>query len=371
MAKKNASMSNCPGCGKSQRSDNMKRHMLTCKKFKAREIAVTTPAAFKAALDTKDAQLAAAERRIAQLEAMSNTTNITVNATIHNYLTINVVPLLNPDGDFLSDETIPERSLVRERLKRKRAPEAVPTYLRLKHFNTGPEFGNIRISGAPKKLEVVQRGVDGTCAWVGAPKGTLRNLVSFAFEHLDEHYDAASIPDLEWQRWKDEEKLHGKGMCKQPAFQKTIDDVWSMVDRAHSHLPRETLQEGESKEGNGRALEEIVERPILPRPTQIQMNGDGGSIRSGKYIYYVKNEYVLEAEATRQLDLCGYVSDEVLRFGFLSFTFDESAWTWLLEAKSCREEAPFAKEQLNHSWRVLSEDKRNWIDAHPSVRARF
>ena len=57
MVKKNASISSCPGCGKTGRSDNVKRHMLTCKKLKAREFAVTTPAAFKAALDTKDAQI--------------------------------------------------------------------------------------------------------------------------------------------------------------------------------------------------------------------------------------------------------------------------------------------------------------------------
>ena len=250
MVKKNASISSCPGCGKTGRSDNVKRHMLTCKKLKAREFAVTTPAAFKAALDTKDAQIVEAERRIAQLEALSKTTHITVNnTTINNYLTINVVPLLDSNGDFLDDETIPERSVVRERLKRKRASEAVPTYLQLKHFKTGPEFGNMRIRGAPKKLEVIQRGADGTCTWVGAPKGTLTNLVSYAFDDLDNHYDVASIPELKWQEWKDEGKLDEEDIRELPAFKQTLRDVRDMIDKSHSssHLPRESKPEEEGE----------------------------------------------------------------------------------------------------------------------------
>jgi hypothetical protein len=53
------------------------------------------------------------------------------HTTINNYLTINVVPLLHSKGDFLEDESLPERQLVRHRFQRKRASEAVPTYLQL------------------------------------------------------------------------------------------------------------------------------------------------------------------------------------------------------------------------------------------------
>ena len=106
---KHGTFDTCPGCGKHQRSDNLKRHMGVCKKLKERHLTVTTPAAFKTALDAKHAELAEAKRRIAQLESQSKTTNITVNnhTTINNYLTINVVPLLDSKGDLLEDESLP------------------------------------------------------------------------------------------------------------------------------------------------------------------------------------------------------------------------------------------------------------------------
>ena len=53
--------------------------MGVCKKLEERHLTVMTPAAFKTALDAKDAELAEAKRRIAQLKSQSKTTNITVN----------------------------------------------------------------------------------------------------------------------------------------------------------------------------------------------------------------------------------------------------------------------------------------------------
>lgn len=46
--------------------------MATCKKLTAGQFTVTTPAAFKAALDAKDAEHAEAKRRIAELESQCN-----------------------------------------------------------------------------------------------------------------------------------------------------------------------------------------------------------------------------------------------------------------------------------------------------------
>ena len=256
----------CP-CGYTSQSWNVNRHMGTCKKIKEGKLTATPAEALKTALIAKDSELETAKKRIAHLESQTKTTSSIVNK-INNYLTVNVVPLLDAEGEIILDESIPEESMVREQLKRKRASEAVPTYLELKHFKTGPEYGNIRATGTPgarTRFEVIQRGADGTCTWISASKEIISNIVLNAFDELDQYYDVWSISELKWQEWLDAGNLNGSSntMMKRPAFLQTVNDVLSMI--INSRLPREKL--ACCQVGSGSTIELRQEEMDEPPPS--------------------------------------------------------------------------------------------------------
>ena len=80
----------CP-CGKTGRSDNIRRHMRTCKKLRAAkkqnlDLSAASIANLTTALVVKDGELATARARISQLEAQLKAPNITI---INNFTTIN------------------------------------------------------------------------------------------------------------------------------------------------------------------------------------------------------------------------------------------------------------------------------------------
>ena len=73
--------------------------MGTCKKIKEGKLTATPAEALKTALIAKDSELETAKKRIAHLESQTKTTSSIVNK-INNYLTVNVVPLLDAEGEI-------------------------------------------------------------------------------------------------------------------------------------------------------------------------------------------------------------------------------------------------------------------------------
>ena len=70
----------CP-CGKTGRSDNIRRHMRSCKKLRAAgsiHLGTASLDNLTTALVVKDQQLATAHARIAELEAQLNGPNVTI-----------------------------------------------------------------------------------------------------------------------------------------------------------------------------------------------------------------------------------------------------------------------------------------------------
>jgi len=149
------------------------------------------------------------------------------------------------------------------------------------------------------------------------------------------------------------------------------------VKREVQHL--KTRLGGEKvKESTPKPVERVkasgYERALMrPQPKRIEMGGDGGLIRRGAYIKYDKNVYVLEVEINTMIKEAGCVSDEhkLLRLGYLGFAFDNEAQAWLLVAKRCRMEKPYARERTDRSWQLWSDETKDWADTHPSVCARY
>ena len=228
----------CP-CGKRGRSDNIRRHMRDhCKLLKAAadgsfDLSNATKETLITALSVKDAQLTEAQARIAELEAQPKVTN-----NINGNVTVTINPVLDRDGGLIDPESLPWKRVVHKKLAKQTPSEAVPEYVKMKHFLCGPEFSNLRIENEETGLEVVQETKDrrGPCDWKPAPEGTLEAVVENAFCELENHYELASVHGLGWKEWTDSEKLwmqdeEGDTVIdtNKEAFAKAVADTEEMI----------------------------------------------------------------------------------------------------------------------------------------------
>ena len=236
----------CP-CGYKARSDNVRRHMRSCKKLKVMPPNGASVESLQAALILKEDELQIAKARIATLEAQSTTTNV-------NNVSININPLMMSGCPLLLEQpTLPERTMVRKRIGKLTAPEAVPGYLKIKHFLTGPEFSNIRIKDSTTGLEVVEQGRDGKCRWVPMPTApTLTTIVARAFCEFEDQYDPYTIAGLDWQNWLESEGIYIPNPSDEDvidfdedtdAFQKMVTSAKEVFHKGYValNLPREAV----------------------------------------------------------------------------------------------------------------------------------
>ena len=157
---------------------------------------------------------------------------------------VNINAAVDREGALIPDKCFPWKKVVRQKLAKKRPSEAVPEYVKIKHFLCGPEFANLRIDDADTGLEVVQETGPprGPCAWKPAPEGTLETVVEHAFCDLENRYELGSIEGLGWTKWMDAEKLRieqdGETFVDthKEAFAKAVADTEEMI--AGFSLPR-------------------------------------------------------------------------------------------------------------------------------------
>jgi len=243
---KNVAKARCDAKG--QHSKGTK---VACKRAKA-EASGSSIVASVAALE---AELSHAKTRIAELESRPTTVNI------HTSVQITIEPLVlkwrdgqtpHPQDRLMRNtyvgretisNTLPARTFVQDRLQRISAATAVPTYLMIKHFLTGPQFMNLRVS-ADGNLEVVGLGLRGEVEWGTAASHILVHVVYSAFCELEKFYHVSRLPNLNWDKWIAAEtlkcstthrSLHGKEYVtedfdnEKPAYKKTVDDVKAMI----------------------------------------------------------------------------------------------------------------------------------------------
>ena len=239
----------CP-CGYTSRIDNVTRHIKKCKRASTESL--------RTALIAKESALEAAQARISELEAKSTTNNITVvqNNTVHNHVTINVRPFLDWLGGFLSESDMPARAVVQKMMTKVDPPQVVPSYLKLKHCHSGPEYASVRVKDpASDRLEMVKEvfGEPGHTWWAPMSKATyLPIIVQNAFEQVnDYHIDPASDQGQAWTDWIESESLlteEGYLDTKQDAFKRMVKDTEEELHKGYRnlHVPREPIPQVQS-----------------------------------------------------------------------------------------------------------------------------
>ena len=128
--------------------------------------------------------------------------------------------------------------------------------------------------------------------------------------------------------------------------------------------PCKTRYEEKDKSSYSHALQR-------PKPTKISVMGNGDRLRSGTYIQYDKNMYVLSEEAEKQKKTHGFINECILGLGYITFTHNQDEDMWQAELKMERYGKSYGRELPDKRWEFWSEDSNAWKLAHPTVSARY
>jgi hypothetical protein len=240
----------CP-CGRRGRSDNVQRHMLTCKVFKASKVETDGISdvkerlvAVEEKLEATTTLLDAANQRVqdlteenaslrGEIKELKKTKSPTVNITNNTTINVNVTPYqclwsMGPmkDTPKLVDQPPVPDDQVRPLLKR--PAFAVPKYIELKYLKT--EFPNLRIPNVSRPyMDVVQKEHSGTCRWVRVDKKeTLSKLVENGIQDLETEHDAMNV--TEYKNWSTQ-KLPGDE-AKKAIWEATTKQLMRDVEAA-------------------------------------------------------------------------------------------------------------------------------------------
>ena len=130
-------------------------------------------------------------------------------------------------------------------------PQVVPSYLKLKHCHSGPEYASVRVKDpASDRLEMVKKvqGQRGHTLWAPMSKAFyLPMIVRNAFGEVNNyHVDSASDQGQAWTDWIESESLlteEGDLDTNQDAFKRMVQDTEEALHKGYRnlHVPREPI----------------------------------------------------------------------------------------------------------------------------------